>query len=204
MVGVQAMVLGRLGMKPSPHPRACALSCPSPFAVRDCWGSGLYNAPPGRAGFSPSYLARPGRRGELRSEVHGAVRNRWTWWRGSDMRVRQPITKESSMTDGDSYAYVCEKFAVALDEIAAGEGPVKMRLHNAYISSLSRLSEEDLPEELREEFSSIYESASWLPPEAPEEGMMASTATHMTDEEARELCRRLVWLVFEILAPPDA
>src|SRR5918993_2075010 len=30
MVGVQAMVLGRLGRKPSPHPRVCALSCPSP------------------------------------------------------------------------------------------------------------------------------------------------------------------------------
>jgi hypothetical protein len=39
------------------------------------------------------------------------------------------------MRDADSYAYVCEKFAMALDEIAAGEGPVKMRLHNAYISS---------------------------------------------------------------------
>jgi hypothetical protein len=28
--GVQAVVLGRVGRKPSPHPRACALSCPSP------------------------------------------------------------------------------------------------------------------------------------------------------------------------------
>ena len=33
MVGLRAMVLGRLGRKPSPHPRACALSCPSP-AIR--------------------------------------------------------------------------------------------------------------------------------------------------------------------------
>src|SRR5215212_8729837 len=30
MVGLQAMVLGRLGRTSSPHPRACALSCPSP------------------------------------------------------------------------------------------------------------------------------------------------------------------------------
>jgi len=29
MVGLQAMVLGRLGRKSSSHPRACALSCPS-------------------------------------------------------------------------------------------------------------------------------------------------------------------------------
>ena len=27
---MRAKVLGRLGWKPSPHPRACALSCPSP------------------------------------------------------------------------------------------------------------------------------------------------------------------------------
>src|SRR5215213_9622330 len=38
MVGLQAMVLGRLGRKPSPHPRACALSCPSPFAGRGSQG----------------------------------------------------------------------------------------------------------------------------------------------------------------------
>jgi Tol biopolymer transport system component len=54
MVGLQAMVLGRLGRKPSPHPRACALSCPSPFAgrgspwLRPCWprctDSSSYNA----------------------------------------------------------------------------------------------------------------------------------------------------------------
>ena len=81
---------------------------------------------------------------------------------------------------------------------------MKMRLHNAYISSLSRLGEDDLPEELREEFSSIWEAASWLPPEAAEEGMMASTARHMTDEEARELCRRLVWLFYELVTRPDA
>jgi hypothetical protein len=30
MVGLRAKVLGRLGRKPSPHPRACALSCPLP------------------------------------------------------------------------------------------------------------------------------------------------------------------------------
>jgi hypothetical protein len=29
MVWVRAKVLGRLGRKPSPHPGACALSCPS-------------------------------------------------------------------------------------------------------------------------------------------------------------------------------
>src|SRR5215212_7551521 len=54
MVGLQAMVSGQLGRKPSPHPRACALSCPAPFAgrgsagLRLCWprctDSSSYNA----------------------------------------------------------------------------------------------------------------------------------------------------------------
>src|SRR5919107_5476035 len=30
IVWLRATVLGRLGWKPSPHPRACALSCPPP------------------------------------------------------------------------------------------------------------------------------------------------------------------------------
>src|SRR5215217_7473840 len=34
MVGLRAKVLGRLGRKPSPHPRACALSCPSLVVYR--------------------------------------------------------------------------------------------------------------------------------------------------------------------------
>src|SRR5918999_3503734 len=49
MVGLQAMVLGRLGCRP--HPRASALSCPSPFAGRGSHTSqagygapALYNA----------------------------------------------------------------------------------------------------------------------------------------------------------------
>jgi hypothetical protein len=45
MVGLRAKVLGRLGRKPSPHPRACALSCPS-LAVYRAGAFGLrpYNA----------------------------------------------------------------------------------------------------------------------------------------------------------------
>src|SRR5918992_1286146 len=49
MVGLRAMVLGRLGCRP--HPRASALSCPSPFAGRGSHTSqagygapALYNA----------------------------------------------------------------------------------------------------------------------------------------------------------------
>jgi hypothetical protein len=61
MVGLQAMDLGRLGSKPSPHPRACALSCPSPFAGRGFSGSGLilFLAAPNFVWSPPSHLARP-------------------------------------------------------------------------------------------------------------------------------------------------
>jgi hypothetical protein len=41
MVGLRAKVLGRLGRTTSPHPRACALSCPS----RVIAGAGPYGVP---------------------------------------------------------------------------------------------------------------------------------------------------------------
>jgi hypothetical protein len=44
MVGLRAMVLGRLGRTSSPHPRACALSCPSP-AVYGPGAPGHLNRP---------------------------------------------------------------------------------------------------------------------------------------------------------------
>ena len=60
MVGLQAMVLGRLGRKPSPHPRACALSCPSPFAGRGSTGLRPYIMPivVGRVVLLPILLQR--------------------------------------------------------------------------------------------------------------------------------------------------
>src|SRR5215212_3317517 len=56
MVGVQAMVLGRVGRKPSPHPRACALSCPSPTICG-----------PGSVGHG--HLIRPAFHARLREET---------------------------------------------------------------------------------------------------------------------------------------
>ena len=57
MVGLQAMVLGRLGKKTPPHPRACALSFPSPFAGRGPTGLRPLSCPWPR--FVDLPLARP-------------------------------------------------------------------------------------------------------------------------------------------------
>src|SRR5918995_6809779 len=97
------MVLGRMGRSPPliqervlypahRHLRAGAAGTPASIT------------PPGRAGFSPSYLARSGRRGELRGEVHGAVRNRWSWWRGSNVRG------EGSSTDHEGEHHERRRF----------------------------------------------------------------------------------------------
>jgi hypothetical protein len=46
MVGLRVKVLGRMGWTTSPHPRAGALSCPSPAILRAglLRGPGLYTA----------------------------------------------------------------------------------------------------------------------------------------------------------------
>jgi hypothetical protein len=46
MMSLRVMVLGRMGWTTSPHPRACALSCPSP-AIH---GAGLSGTHPARVG----------------------------------------------------------------------------------------------------------------------------------------------------------
>src|SRR5918997_6255778 len=65
MVRLRAMVLGRLGRKPSPHPRAHALSCPPPAI----YGPGLRDTLPG-----PRCAAGPG----LRQGYPGPVGPRYT------------------------------------------------------------------------------------------------------------------------------
>src|SRR5215212_9955957 len=71
MVGLQAMVSGQLGRKPSPHPRACALSCPSPFAGR---GSGLVGrvVPTDPPTTRPSLCPGPMKHGVSYVQVNGA------------------------------------------------------------------------------------------------------------------------------------
>src|SRR5215204_6150309 len=54
--GLRAMVLGRLGWKPSPHPRAHALSCPPPAI----YGPGLWDTSPGpRCATGPGSYGAP-------------------------------------------------------------------------------------------------------------------------------------------------
>jgi hypothetical protein len=59
MVGLQAMVLGRLGKKTPLIQERVLYPSHRHLRAGVLRGSGLYNAPPGRAGFSPLCLARP-------------------------------------------------------------------------------------------------------------------------------------------------
>jgi hypothetical protein len=101
-----------------------------------------------------------------------------------------------------SFTSVCEVFTVAL-EVLVGPGPLRERLRNAFIGSFIMLHESELPPELWEEYRAIKEAVSWIPVEHPGQGTLDSTTREMSDEEARELARRIVLLFHAYVTHPE-
>jgi hypothetical protein len=83
-----------------------------------------------------------------------------------------------------------EHFLAATATLAAA-GPIKHRLAEAYTAHLSRLEQEDLPKEIREEFSSVTSCLSCVRPMRGETCVQA-TVRKMSDVEAGCIAKRIV------------
>jgi len=79
----------------------------------------------------------------------------------------------------------------AATAMLASAGPIKHRLAEAYRTHLATLDQEDLPKELREEFSSITNTISCVRPMRGETAVQA-TVRKMSDIEAGNLAMRIV------------
>lgn len=79
----------------------------------------------------------------------------------------------------------------AATAILASAGPIKHRLVEAYRSHLATLDEEELPKEIREEFSSLSTSLSRVRPMRGETAVQA-TVRKMSDLEAGRVAMRIV------------
>lgn len=79
----------------------------------------------------------------------------------------------------------------AATAVLASAGPVKHRLFEAYRSHLLGLDQEDLPKEIREEFSSICSCMSCVRPLRGETAEQA-TVRKMSDVEAGQIAVRIV------------
>lgn len=85
---------------------------------------------------------------------------------------------------------VWENF-LAATAILVSAGPIKQRLAEAYRAHLATVNEEDLPREIREEFSSLSTCLSRVRPMRGETAIQA-TVRKMSDPEAGRLAVRIV------------
>lgn len=79
----------------------------------------------------------------------------------------------------------------AATAILASAGPIKHRLAEAYRAHLASLDQDELPKEIREEFSSISTSMSCVRPMRGETAVQA-TVRKMSDIEAGRIAMRIV------------
>jgi hypothetical protein len=79
----------------------------------------------------------------------------------------------------------------AATAMLASAGPIKHRLSEAYRTHLANLDEDDLPKELREEFTSLSTCMSCVRPMRGETAVQA-TVRKMSDVEAGTVAVRIV------------
>ena len=79
----------------------------------------------------------------------------------------------------------------AATAMLASAGPIKHRLAEAYRTHLANIDEDDLPKELREEFSSLSSCMSCVRPMRGETAVQA-TVRKMSDIEAGTVAMRIV------------
>jgi hypothetical protein len=80
---------------------------------------------------------------------------------------------------------------LAATAVLASAGPIKHRLHEAYRAHLANLDEDDLPKELREEFTSLSTCMSSVRPMRGETALQA-TVRKMSDRDAGGIAMRIV------------
>lgn len=83
-----------------------------------------------------------------------------------------------------------EKFHSATVELA-GAGPIKRRLFGAYVNHLSMLDSEQLPKEIREDFSSFTRAMRAVRP-LPGEDAVRATVRKMSDDDANRYAVQIV------------
>ncbi len=83
-----------------------------------------------------------------------------------------------------------EKFHSATVELA-GAGPIKQRLFGAYVNHLAALTEDQLPKEIREDFSNFCRSMRAVRP-LPGEDAVRATVRKMSDHDANRYAVQIV------------
>jgi hypothetical protein len=88
--------------------------------------------------------------------------------------------------------YVWEKLYQATHGLAVGQGNIKERLFNAFLS-LNVLHDDDFPAELQESFGALVEQITRVEPRGGE-GTIQATINTIDDDEAAQMAETIVSL----------
>jgi hypothetical protein len=89
-----------------------------------------------------------------------------------------------------TFLYAVEKTSLAMRALTVSHDPLRTRLENAFVFSLSRLRAESFPPELRDRFTAIRAALTWAEDERL--GSIAATIGLISDAE----CLRVAGLIF--------
>ena len=89
------------------------------------------------------------------------------------------------------YAYANKKFTAAVVEMATSPKTIQERVGDAFINHLMRLETEELPEEIRIKFGSMFQKLTTCEP-VGNKGTVQTTVDQMNTDEGIELAKDIV------------
>lgn len=89
-----------------------------------------------------------------------------------------------------SLNYAKEKLHVAVSTLSTGTADIQTRLADAYISSVIRIRDEDLPPDLRRDLKAITKAITRVPAKG-DEGSVRATVDTMSDNQCSELAAEI-------------
>ncbi len=105
------------------------------------------------------------------------------------------------MTERDSggkdYGYGWEKLSQAVSTIATSQGSLQERLRHAYMPTLSSVGSANVPDDQEEILAQIKARLTSTLAKGGEGGLAASTAA-LSDEDARQLIDKIVYLYGDV------
>jgi hypothetical protein len=90
-----------------------------------------------------------------------------------------------------SVSYFYQKFSAAVESMAASPASIQHRIADAYISQLHVLQPDELPDEIRMDFTIMVEQLTRIEPVGNEGRVMASVR-EMSEDDAVEIARKIV------------
>jgi hypothetical protein len=95
-----------------------------------------------------------------------------------------------------SLNYIAEKLFAAVESLALDTRPLRARLHQAYLESVSkiRLFADQLPDEERQLFDAIHDEMTRVQPQG-DEGSITASVQRMSEDDAARLVRKIIMLL---------